>query len=128
LLLVEDEPLVRMLAREVLEDEGFVVLEAEDGDEAIRMLDRLECIDIVVTDVRMPGCHDGVDVARHARSRFPEVPVIVATGFAANVTDRLQQLHPHAVLMVKPYSLDRMAALARALSDGTAPDAADPAQ
>ncbi|WP_238384378.1 response regulator [Teichococcus vastitatis] len=116
LLLVEDELLVRMLAKEVLEEKGFVVLEAQDGDEAIRMLDDLDRIDIVVTDVRMPGCHDGLDVAQHARTRFPEVPVIVATGFAANVTDRLKQLDPRAVLMPKPYSLDHMATLARTLS------------
>jgi CheY-like chemotaxis protein len=119
LLLVEDEPVVRTLAREVLEEEGFMVLEAENGDEAIRMLDGLDRIDIVVTDVRTPGRHDGVDVARHARTRFPEVPVVIATGFAANITDRLKQLDPHAVLMVKPYSLNRMAAVARALSGGT---------
>ncbi|WP_198368370.1 response regulator [Roseomonas sp. KE0001] len=120
MLLVEDEPLVRTLAREVLEEEGFMVLEAETGDEAIRILNGLDRIDIVVTDVRMPGHHDGVDVARHARTRFPEVPVIVATGFAANITNRLQQLDPQAVLMPKPYSLERMAALARALSSGAA--------
>jgi CheY-like chemotaxis protein len=116
LLLVEDEPLVWMLTREALEEEGFMVLEAHDGDEAIMMLDRLDRVDIIVTDVRMPGCHDGVDVARHARTRFPEVPVIVATGFAGNIADRLKQLDPHAVLMVKPYSLNRMATLARHLS------------
>ncbi|RKK03770.1 response regulator [Pseudoroseomonas wenyumeiae] len=116
LLLVEDESLVRMVAREVFEEGGFTVVEAENGDEAIRLLDDLDHVDIVVTDVRMPGRHDGVDVARHARSRFPQVPVIVATGFAANIRDRLQRFAPSAILVEKPYRLDRLAALARSLS------------
>jgi CheY-like chemotaxis protein len=116
LLLVEDESLVRMVAREVFQDDGFEVLEAETGDEAIQMLDDLDHVDIVVTDVRMPGRHDGVDVALHARMRFPRVAVIVATGYATNIRDRLRQFDPSAVLVEKPYRLDRLAELARTLS------------
>jgi CheY-like chemotaxis protein len=116
LLLVEDEFLVRLVAKEVLQEGGFEVLEAKDGDEAIRMLDKLDHVDIVVTDVRMPGRHDGVDVAHHARSRFPQIPVIVATGFAANIQDRVRQFSPGAILIEKPYKMERLAALARSLS------------
>jgi CheY-like chemotaxis protein len=114
--LVEDKSLVRMVAREVFDKDGFTVVEAKNGDEAIPLLDDLDQVDIVVTDVRMPGRHDGVDVARHTRSRFPQVPVIVATGFAANIQGRLQQFAPSAVLVEKPYRLNRLAALARSLS------------
>lgn len=116
LLLVEDEFLVRLVAKEVLENDGFEVLEAQNGDEAIQMLDDLDHVDLVVTDVRMPGRHDGVDVARHARSRFPQVPVIVVTGYAANIRDRLKQFDPSAVLLEKPYRLDLLTALASSLS------------
>jgi CheY-like chemotaxis protein len=119
LLLVEDEFLVRMIAKEVLEEDGFVVLEAQDDDAAIKVLDGLDHVDIVVTDVRMPGRHDGVDVVHHARTRFPQVPVIVATGFAANIRDRLKQFDPGPVLIEKPYRVDRLTALARALSGRT---------
>jgi CheY-like chemotaxis protein len=116
LLLVEDEFLVRMIAREVFQEGGFEVVEAESGDEAIRLLDSLDHVDIIVTDVRMPGRHDGVDVVQHARSRFPQVPVIVATGYAVNIRERLKPFGPGAVLIEKPYRLDRLAVLARHLS------------
>lgn len=116
MLLVEDEFLVRMVAKEMFQGDGFEVLEAETGDEAIRMLDDLDYVDIVVTDVRMPGRLDGVDVAQHARTRFPQVPVIVVTGFAANVRERLKQSHPSATLVEKPYRLEHLAALAQTLS------------
>jgi CheY-like chemotaxis protein len=116
LLLVEDEFLVRLVAKEVLQEGGFEVLEAKDGDEAIRMLDKLDHVDIVVTDVRMPGHHDGVDVAHHARARFPQIPVIVATGFAANIRERVKHFSPDAILIEKPYKMDRLTALARSLS------------
>jgi CheY-like chemotaxis protein len=115
LLLVEDETLVRMLAREVFQDDGFEVLEAKDGDQAIRMIDDMDRLDLLVTDVRMPGQKDGVDVARHAGVRFPRLPVIVATGYAANIRERLEELAPSAVLVEKPYRLERLAALALSL-------------
>jgi CheY-like chemotaxis protein len=116
LLLVEDDPMVRMLAYELLQDEGFTVLEAADGDEAIRMLDGMDQLDILVTDVRMPGGHDGVQVAQHARRRFPRLPIMVMTGFAANIGERLLPFDPKVSLVEKPYQPDRMVALARSLS------------
>lgn len=120
LLLVEDELLVRVIARDMLREDGFEVLEAKDGDAAIKSLDALERIDIIVTDVRMPGRHDGVDVAFHARARFPQVPIIVVTGFAANIQERLKSLEPQPVLLGKPYSLEDLAALAQSLTSGSA--------
>ncbi|WP_159992496.1 response regulator [Roseomonas sp. 18066] len=116
LLLVEDEIMVRTVTREVFEEGGFEVVEAGTGDEAIRLLDHLDQVDILVTDVRMPGRCDGVDVVHHARFRFPQIPVIVATGYAANIRERLKPFSPEAVLIEKPYRLDRLAALARHLS------------
>lgn len=116
LLLVEDEIVVRMVAREVLEDGGFSVLEAGTGDEAIRLLDSLDSLDLIVTDVRMPGSTDGVDVASHAQGRFPNVQIIVTTGYAANIKERLKQCAPRAILMEKPYGLSRISALAKSLS------------
>ena len=66
MLLVEDEGLIRLVAAEVLQGEGFEVVEAWDGDEAARLLSGPGTFDVLFTDVRMPGVLDGVDVAIHA--------------------------------------------------------------
>ncbi len=115
--MVEDECLVREIVKEILEINGFEIFAADSGDEAIRLLDALDHVDIVVTDVRMPGRNDGVDVAHHARALFPRVPIIVAMGFADNIRDRLKPFSPAAVLLEKPYRLDRLTAFARQLCE-----------
>ena len=79
---------------DVLQGAGFMVLEAASGGDAIAMLDRLDQLDLLLTDLRMPGRHSGVDVALHARTRFPQVPVIVTTGSVEDSLTRLRQLAP----------------------------------
>lgn len=115
LLLVEDEFLVRTVTKEALEGDGFEVLEAKNASEAIQVLDSQDHIDIVVTDVRMPGKGDGVDVAAYARAKFPEVPVIMTSGYAEGVEDRLDQLFLIVFTLAKPYKLDQLSALAKSL-------------
>ncbi len=104
-LLAEDEVLIRLVAAEHLRDEGFVVVEAWNGDEAARLLDGPGRFDVLFTDVRMPGLLDGVDVAVHARRRYPTIPVLVVSGYAAHLISRLGVLQPAAAFIVKPYSL-----------------------
>jgi len=104
-LLAEDEVLIRLVAAEYLRDEGFEVVEAWDGDEAARLLDGLGRFDVLFTDVRMPGLLDGVDVAMHARQRYPTIPVLVVSGYATHLISRLGVLQPAAVFIGKPYSL-----------------------
>nr|WP_241749553.1 response regulator [Pseudoroseomonas aerophila] len=115
MLLVEDEFLVRLVAKEALEGDGFEVLEAKSASEAIQVLDSQAHIDIVVTDVRMPGQGDGVDVAVRARAKFPEIPVIMTSGYAEGVEDRLDQLCLIVFMLGKPYKLDQLSALAKSL-------------
>ena len=105
ILLVEDEGVIRMVTADYLRDEGFEVVEARDGDEAARLLDTSDSFDVLVTDVRMPGTLDGVDVAVRARRRYPEIPVLVVSGYAARLTSRLGALQPPAVFIGKPYAL-----------------------
>lgn len=93
-LLAEDEVLIRLVAAEHLRDEGFEVVEAWDGDEAARLLDGPGRFDVLFTDVRMPGLLDGVDVAMHARRRYPTIPVLVVSGYAAHLMRRLGVLQP----------------------------------
>jgi CheY-like chemotaxis protein len=98
ILVVEDEPLVRMDISEALRNHGYRVLEAASGDDALRLLAEGKSIHLVFTDVRMPGRSDGFDVARRAEQSG--LPVVVTSG----------HVYPHEVpqglrpLVAKPYS------------------------
>lgn len=116
ILYAEDEALIRIMTADSLRDEGFDVIEAWDGDEAIRLLDAGELFDIVLTDVQMPGSRDGTDVAIHARRGHPRIPVIVASAYEPNHMPRLTTLDPAAIYIGKPYSLVDLAEAARRLS------------
>ena len=116
ILLVEDEGLIRLMTAEILRDEGFEVVEAWDGDEAARLLDGLDGFDVLFTDVRMPGTLDGIDVAVHARRRYPAIPVLVVAGYAAQLMSRLGALDPAAVFISKPYDLEEVVDALRRLT------------
>jgi CheY-like chemotaxis protein len=84
ILVVEDEPLVRMTLVDVLEDAGFKVIEAAHADEALRVLKTVSGIDAVVTDVEMPrGSINGFELARRVRTDRQEIGVLIASGRAA---------------------------------------------
>jgi CheY-like chemotaxis protein len=80
LLLVEDEPLVRMFNADVLDDAGFRVVEAANADEAIALFEARPDIRAVVTDIEMPGPRNGLDLAEHIKTRRPLVGVIIVSG------------------------------------------------
>jgi CheY-like chemotaxis protein len=80
-LVVEDEVLVRMLIAETLRQDGCEVLEAASGDEALALLGAEESPDVIVTDIRMPGRTNGLQLAAQARSLRPGVKVLVASAF-----------------------------------------------
>lgn len=75
-LIVEDEPLIRMILADTLEDEGYAVVEAETALEAIGRLGT-RTIDVVITDIDMPGVLNGLDVARYVASCKKDLPVIM---------------------------------------------------
>jgi CheY-like chemotaxis protein len=91
ILVVEDEVMIRMLMSDVLRDEGYLVIEAANGDEGKDLLLSGHGIDLIVTDVRMPGQTDGVQLAALAKSLEPSRPVVVVSGHlppaAANSAD-----------------------------------------
>jgi CheY-like chemotaxis protein len=80
ILLIEDEPLIRDLLAEVLLEADFEIMEAGDGEQALEMLERHDRLDLLLTDVHLPGRFNGVDVALNARTRHPDLPVVFATG------------------------------------------------
>jgi two-component system, response regulator PdtaR len=105
---VEDEDVIRMVAAEILQEEGFEVVDARDGDEAIRLLEQSAEFDILFTDVQLHGTRDGVDVALYARHRNPAIAVLIVSGYAAYATSRLAVLEPPAVFLGKPYGTEKI--------------------
>ena len=79
ILVVEDEVIVRLLAVEAIEEAGYAAVEAEDAEQALRLLESRE-IDAVFTDVRMPGAMDGQQLAAHVRQDHPDLPILVTSG------------------------------------------------
>jgi two-component system, response regulator PdtaR len=79
-LLVEDEPLVRMFGADVLEEAGYEVVEAADGDEALLMLEARSDVNVLFTDVNMPGSLDGLGLARLVHERRPAIKLLIASG------------------------------------------------
>ena len=116
ILVVEDDRDVREVALAVLEGTGYRVLEAANGDEAYRILlahPDLR-IDLLFTDVVMPGQLDGIDLANAARTLRPQLQVLYATGFASLVRpDRDNELR--GPLLRKPYRPGELRAMIAAL-------------
>lgn len=79
-LVVEDSILIRMGAIDLVVNAGYEALEAADADEAIRILESRDDIDLVFTDVQMPGTMDGIKLSHYIRDRWPPVKLIVASG------------------------------------------------
>lgn len=82
ILVVEDSTIIRMGAIDLVLAAGYEALEACDADEAIRILESRDDIDLVFTDVQMPGTMDGIRLSHYIRDRWPPVKLIVASGAA----------------------------------------------
>jgi CheY-like chemotaxis protein len=99
-LIVEDEPLVRLCAVETVEAAGFEVIEAANADEAIRILENRSDIRVVFTDLHMPGSMDGLKLAHAVRNRWPPIKIIVTSG---RETLAEQDLPAGGRFFAKPY-------------------------
>lgn len=110
-LIVEDEPLVRMVAAEMVEEAGFATIEAGDADQALTVLDALDSVDVLFTDVDMPGDMTGLELAALVRKRWPAVKVIITSGRTRPTADDLPE---PSKFITKPYTQDT---LNRALVD-----------
>ncbi|MCQ0990484.1 response regulator [Jiella marina] len=81
-LVIEDEPLLRMMAVELIEEAGFTAIEAGDGAEALRILESRGDVGIVFSDVDLPGGMNGIDLAAMIRDRWPAIEIILTSGHA----------------------------------------------
>lgn len=103
-LLVEDEPLVRAMVARVLEDEGLTVLEAANGEEALRLAEKHSAgsIDLLITDVVMPRM-GGIELVGHFKTGYPDTPVLLTSGYTDEGVILHGALDPATPFMQKPY-------------------------
>ena len=106
ILVVDDEPTVRMLVVEAAEDLGYDVLEAADGQSAMRIIQDRPNIDLLITDVGLPGGMNGRQVADAALSLRPELRILFITGYAENAVIGNGQLASNMALLTKPFAMD----------------------
>ena len=108
-LVVDDEPTVRMLVTEVLEDLGYTAIEASDGATGLNVLQSTARIDLLVTDVGLPGGMNGRQVADAARVSKPNLKVLFITGYAENAVVSHGHLDPGMHVLTKPFAMEALA-------------------
>ncbi len=108
-LIVDDEPSVRMLVTEVLEDLGYTAIEAADSASGLKVLQSDVRIDLLVTDVGLPGGMNGRQMADAARERRPDLKVLFITGYAENAVLGNGHLRPGMQVLTKPFVLETLA-------------------
>jgi CheY-like chemotaxis protein len=118
-LSVEDEVLLRLMATDVLRQEGFQVFEASNGHEGVSILKTMP-VDVVITDLRMNSFADGLELARYARAHCPGISLVLASAQGPPITEDLA----FDAFFIKPYPPeDRVPWIKR--RHASAPDAAD---
>ena len=117
-LVVDDEPTIRMLASEVLEDLGYLAIEAADGAAALKVLQSDARVDLLVTDIGLPGGMNGREVAEAGRVVRPELKVLFMTGYAENAVLSHGHLSHGMHVLTKPFAMDVLARRIRLLITG----------
>ena len=115
MLVIDDEPTVRELIVEVLTENGYVAIEAADGASGLTTLSSDMRIDLLITDVGLPGGINGRQVADAARVTRPNLKVLFITGFAENAVFRSGQLDPGMEIVTKPFVMASLANKIRGL-------------
>ena len=117
-LVVEDEPVVRGLVAEVLADLGYHALEAADGNAGLAILQSKRRIDLLITDMGLPGLN-GRQVADAGRALRPELKVLFMTGYAENAALASGFLEPGMAMITKPFAMEILANRIRQAIDGS---------
>ena len=116
-LVVEDEPVVRGVILEILHDQGYRTLEAADGPSGLRILRKDKRIDLLITDVGLPGMN-GRQLADQARETRPDLKILFITGYAESVAIADGFLQPGMEMITKPFDLDNLSRRIRAMISG----------
>ncbi|KQZ01745.1 histidine kinase [Pseudolabrys sp. Root1462] len=119
ILVVEDDDDVRAFSVESLRELGYRVVEAHDGAAALRLIERQPRIDLLFTDVVLPGGMTGAQIAAQARAMRTDLKVLFTTGYARNAIVHHGRLDKGVQLLTKPFSFKDLAAKVRDILDGT---------
>ena len=114
-LVVDDEPAVRMLMAEVLRDLGYLIIEAADGASALALLRTAARVDLLITDVGLPGGMNGRQLADAARESRPELPILFVTGYSEGALGEKLPRGMH--VMTKPFDIATFAVRTRELTE-----------
>ena len=121
-LIVDDEPAIRAYLKAILQLDRFQSLEASTAAQALRIVQKLDGrIDLLLSDVRMPGDMDGIDLAYSVRNLFPTIPVILISGYAVEPSTPATPFH----VIQKPFVPETILAAARQLVNALRAKAAD---
>ncbi|HEX3665044.1 MAG TPA: response regulator [Rhizomicrobium sp.] len=114
-LIADDEAMLRIVAAETLQDAGFDVSEAGDGTSALEILRSDPTIELLVSDIKMPGLN-GIELAEAGLKLRPELKILLMTGYATeNLPDSLRERGLE--ILRKPFDFDQLSALALSLVD-----------
>jgi CheY-like chemotaxis protein len=100
-LVVDDEPLIRMDVADIVAEEGYSVIEARSADEAVTLLKLHPSLELIITDIQMPGKMDGIELARHVDEHWHNICIIVASAMSAPPEGLLPE---KAAFVAKPIS------------------------
>jgi PAS domain S-box-containing protein len=118
-LIVDDDPTVRMLVTEVLEELGYSAIEAADGTSGLKVLQSNARIDLLITDVGLPGGVNGRQMADVAQVTRPELKVLFITGYAESAAAGKGRLGPGMHVLAKPFAIEVLANRIRSLIAGS---------
>ena len=104
-LIVEDEAMVRLIGADAVADAGYEVLEASSADEALTILQGVEEVHILFSDIRMPGTMDGLQLARIVHDRWPSIRIVLTSGDTF-LQDR--DVPDNGRFLAKPYKVDAL--------------------
>lgn len=107
-LIVEDEPSIRMILQDYLAGEGYHVLVAENGQQAFAILASKPHLDLIVTDYRLPGGISGVQIAEPAVKLRPDLKVIFISGYPAEILESGSPIARKAPILAKPFDLETL--------------------
>jgi PAS domain S-box-containing protein len=114
-LVIDDEPLVRMLVTDVLRELGYAAIEAADGSAGLKILRSAARIDLLITDIGLPGGMDGGQVAEEARKLRPAVKVLFITGFAEKAVLSHGHIEAGMSVLTKPFAMEALASRVKGL-------------
>jgi CheY-like chemotaxis protein len=118
ILLVEDDESLREVPVRMLRRQGYEVVEARNGEEAIKRLSADGPFDLLFTDVVLPGGMNGVEIAAQAKRGQPDIKVLYTTGYSENAVVHNGQLDPGVTLISKPYRRQELLEIIHSVFDG----------